>query len=314
MDSESSDLQKIVHHVAELAVEEELTWGHLDLENATFIKTKIDTERDLYDAVEAQLVTFGLEGLYKPDGSELTTTKDWAAFVLSSMDQTYELINGKFPVTFDRVYEAVRQVRNEYRQQQFSTLVNNLYMALDGKDKEDLAYSRNPADVLRKDYGFYIEKEDEPDIEVIIRAKIANPDDEVTTEVIEEAEESVAWIQQAGKFGKPIKNAAEDLKMLIANLQGNLYSPQTGTIIGGNEAYSGKRVDGLKNPSARIDTQKPPRQGIYNVQYQIKGASQAGVIFTDDDGPAKVLEMLSNSLEDEVIYVSPSADRMRQKS
>jgi hypothetical protein len=334
MDQEPTLQDKIVRRVAELTVDagrgytdEQLAAEQAEEEPRVTVvagfgykyssdieKKMIRTDQDLYKAVKAEFGgdVLGLDDLYWPRGAA-RTANDWVALVRHSMEPTYDLDNRRFPVTDENLHEAIQQVRAENRQEQFMICINNLYMSLDEQEKNDLA-TQDPIALLRRDYGFIIEPDDVPVIKMILSGKKNDSDKLVTPEVIgkaiEQADENTPWIEQDGEFGKQPRTAAGDLDTLIKNLSGNLYSDKIGTIVGGNTKSRHFRCE---DPSARIDTQNSPANGVFNVQYQVKKQSQAGVIFTDEDSREKVLAMLTQSLGSRKIYISPSAAKAAPK-
>ncbi|MGE0387993.1 MAG: hypothetical protein AB7Q97_24985 [Gammaproteobacteria bacterium] len=123
---------------------------------------------------------------------------------------------------------------------------------------------------------------------------------------------SKSWTFEDAKLSAPpdMKLAADDLVDLLKKA-GNLYATKIGTVVGGSEAKSGKKIDGLNYPSARIDVQSPPAKGYHNVQFQIGKASVACVLFADEDELKEVEANLKESLKKKKKAVSPASQSVK---
>jgi hypothetical protein len=114
------------------------------------------------------------------------------------------------------------------------------------------------------------------------------------------------WVPEAGKLATKTPNGArDDLETLLASMNRGLHQKASGTLAGGNKKVA--HTLGLKHDSARIDAQTPTKDGRYNIQFQISGASLCGVIFTSADAEADVKKAFMKAFDDLQKLVSPSA-------
>jgi hypothetical protein len=121
-----------------------------------------------------------------------------------------------------------------------------------------------------------------------------------------------SWTFEDAKLSAPadMRLATEDLVELLKRA-GNLYATKIGTVVGGSEIKSGKKLDGLNYPSARIDVQSPPAKGYHNVQFQIGTKSVACVLFADEDEIGAVEAHLKESLKKKKKAISPSSQSVK---
>jgi hypothetical protein len=127
-----------------------------------------------------------------------------------------------------------------------------------------------------------------------------------------QGEEELQWIFEAGEFTPDNGKNSDDLDWLAGKVKGgtgNIYSGQTGTVIGGSKRWK----DYLNDTSSRIDRQMPP-PGAFNVQFQVGGNSYGGVIFTLEDDLETVMNQLIAAYGRGMQAVSPSAQRARQQN
>jgi hypothetical protein len=134
----------------------------------------------------------------------------------------------------------------------------------------------------------------------------------------QEAEEARnAWIYEDAQYPARLPaGVAEDLDKLLGQCP-PMHQSKVHTLVGGSEAKGKgvKKIAGLVNPSARIDVQAPLRQRpvqIYNIQYQVGGATIAGLLFTQEDLEAALHREMRESLRLHQKAVSPSAERARR--
>lgn len=137
------------------------------------------------------------------------------------------------------------------------------------------------------------------------------------TPAAEEEKEQGEWGQEKGNFtsikGKGNSdNALGDLKTLIGT-KPILHQEKSGTVVGGIAIKKGKKIDGLNDPSARIDIQNSPGKGLYNVQYQKETGSVCGIKFTGDDQVDTLYQMLLKAFAEGGFRVSPSYEEKRKK-
>jgi hypothetical protein len=248
-------------------------------------KIQLGNAEELKTTVEQEVsATFHLEDLFS-ETSIAKSPEQWGVVIYNMMGTAYVLDKGAYKVTVEAVTAAVRAVKDDKRVEILQRMVNNLYTRI--KEDDEPIYDVESLKAALEKRGAFLEAADDEVLQQIFEGTLGQEEDFAAD-----------WIEEDNnQITEARKGAEVDLEKLIAECSGNLYTSQVGTVVGGIAIKgNAKKVAGLKDASARIDTQNPP-PGAFNIQYQTGTTSHACVIFDQTDPQEIVLEKLLQSFK-----------------